>query len=322
MRALIVHNQRAGFGSDAIFEFERALVRKGDECVLRIMGDEEAETLVTDAEEFDLVVASGGDGTVSSILHALADRSVLTCVFPSGTANLLFANIGNATEPAALARACRMGAAANLDLGEIGWRTEDGGWHTRGFSLMAGTGYDATIMQAALPIKPSLGQAAYFAAALANMDPKLEHYTITVDGQVFERDGISCLVANNAMMQADIQIVPDCRMDDGLLEAIVLEPSDAAERARTIFAGLLDPTGKNVGRPHIESFKGSHIVVECERPIPLEIDGEVMGVSVSHYEARAMPGAARIIVDSGSPYSTGEAQTSRFGGSEQIAYPK
>lgn len=322
MRALIVHNQRSGFGSDAIFEFERALVRAGDECVLRLMGDSPAEPLLADAESFDLVVASGGDGTVSSILHALANRKVLTCVFPSGTANLLFANIGNATEPAALARACRMGSTADLDLGEISWVTEDGTWHSRGFSLMSGTGYDATIMKAALPIKPSLGQAAYFAAALANMDPKLEHYTITVDGQTFHRDGISCLVANNAMMQADIQIVPDCRMDDGLLEAIVLEPSDAAERARTIFAGLMDPRGKTVGRPHIESFKGAHIVIECERPIPLEIDGEVMGVSVTHYEARVLPGAARIIVDGSSPYSTGDTHAARFGSAEQIAYPE
>lgn len=322
MRALIVHNQRSGFGSDAIFEFERALVRKGDECVLRVMDDAPAEDLVADAEEYDLVVASGGDGTVSSILHALAWRRVLTCVFPSGTANLLFANIGNATEPAALARACRMGSFADLDLGEISWVTQDGSWHSRGFSLMSGTGYDATIMQAALPIKPTLGQAAYFAAALANADPKLEHYAITVDGMTYERDGISCLVANNAMMQAEIQIVPDCRMDDGLLEAIVLEPADAAQRARTIFAGLMDPRGKTVGRPHIESFKGSHIVVECERPIPLEIDGDVMGVSVSHYEARVLPGAARIIVDATSSYSTGDSQSSRFGGTEQIAYPE
>ena len=322
MRALIVHNQRSGFGSDAIFEFERALVRRGDECVLRLMDDSPAEAFVTDAEEFDLVVASGGDGTVSSILHALAGRDVLTCVFPSGTANLLFANIGNATEPAALARACRMGSAASLDLGEMGWFQDDGSWHTRGFSLMAGTGFDATIMQAALPIKPTLGQAAYFAAALANMDPKLEHYTITVDGTTYERDGISCIIANNAMIQADIEIVPDCRMDDGLLEAIVLEPSDAAQRARTIFAGLLDPSGKNVGRPHIECFKGAHITVESNRPIPLEIDGDVMGVSVTHYEARVIPGAVNIIVDGASRYSTGDNHDARFGGAEQIAYPE
>ena len=43
----------------------------------------------------------------STLLHALAGRDVPTCVFPSGTANLLAANIGNAPEPSALARACR-----------------------------------------------------------------------------------------------------------------------------------------------------------------------------------------------------------------------
>ena len=40
MRTLIIHNPKSGFGSDAIFQFERALVRGGDECVLRILADD------------------------------------------------------------------------------------------------------------------------------------------------------------------------------------------------------------------------------------------------------------------------------------------
>ena len=64
MRCLIVHNLRSGFGSTAIFEFERALVFSGDEVVLRTLGeDERAADAVRDAEDFDLVVLSGGDGT-------------------------------------------------------------------------------------------------------------------------------------------------------------------------------------------------------------------------------------------------------------------
>lgn len=73
------------------------------------------------AESFDVVVVSGGDGTVSNLLYTLRNRDVDVCVFPSGTANLLFANIGNSPEPAALARACRWANTAACDLGEASW---------------------------------------------------------------------------------------------------------------------------------------------------------------------------------------------------------
>ena len=146
MRCLIAHNPRSGFGSDAVFAFERELVHAGDECVLRVLGEEcDNEQVLADAESFDVVVVSGGDGTVSNLLYTLRNRDVDVCVFPSGTANLLFANIGNSPEPAALARACRWANTAACDLGEASW-IADGASHTRGFSIMAGTGFDAELM--------------------------------------------------------------------------------------------------------------------------------------------------------------------------------
>ena len=82
MRTLIVHNARSGFGSDSIFEFERALLQEGDECVTRVLGDEfDLNGALRDAENFDLVVLSGGDGTVTSILYELRRRDVTCPVF-------------------------------------------------------------------------------------------------------------------------------------------------------------------------------------------------------------------------------------------------
>ncbi|MBM6774049.1 diacylglycerol kinase family protein [Olsenella profusa] len=323
MRTLIVHNPKSGFGSDAVFQFERALVRAGDECVLRLLaGDFDAAQACADAERFDMVVVSGGDGTVAALLYALRGRDVPVCAFPSGTANLFCANVGNAPEPSALARACRVGKTAQLDLGEIGWEAEGGERRVRGFALMSGTGFDAQLMQAALPNKAIMGQAAYFAAALANPRPAVVHFTITVDGRTHERDGISCLVANSAMIQGDIQLVPDCRMDNGLLDVIVLETSDAAQLLKPLAFGLVDKSGKAIGRPHLESFKGREIRVTCSEPVPIEIDGEVVEELVSSYEAQVLPGAVRMVVDAMSPYGTADDGSSRFGGSDVIAFPK
>lgn len=323
MRTLIIHNPRSGFGSDAVFQFERALVHAGDECVVRLLKEDfDAARACADAEDFDIVVVSGGDGTAASLLYALRGRDVAACVFPSGTANLLCANVGNAPEPSALARACRVGKTAALDLGEISWETRDGHKSVRGFALMSGTGFDAQLMQAALPNKAIMGQAAYFAAALANPRPAVVHFSITVDGRTYERDGISCLVANNAMIQGDIQLVPDCRMDDGMLDVIVLETSDAAQLLKPLALGLVDKSGKAVGRPHLESFKGREVRVECSEPVPVEVDGEVVEGVVRSYEARVLPGAVRLVVDPMSPYGSADDGSSKFGDSDVIAFPE
>ena len=103
MRCLIIHNPASGPRSDEIFDLARALSQAGDEVTMRFIGDGmEPEDAAADVREFDRVVVSGGDGTVSNVLDHIRDSHVPTLVFPSGTANLFFNNIGNAPEPAAV----------------------------------------------------------------------------------------------------------------------------------------------------------------------------------------------------------------------------
>lgn len=303
MRSLIIHNPKAGFGSDAIFEFERMLIAPGDECCLRLLENDTAPAeILADAEQFDVCVLSGGDGTISNMLYSLAGRDVTACVFPSGTANLLYANIGNAFEPAALARACRNLTTAQIDLGEISWVSEDGSEHTRGFSLMSGMGYDAQLMRAAIPNKKAMGQAAYFAAVLSEPHTTLSEFTVTVDGVEYHHSGISCLVADTATIQGDVEIVPDCRLDDGMLDSILFETQNLGDLARPLFASLFDRTGKHIGRPTMVQRRGASIEVSSSEPLPLEIDGDVVDGLVTGYSARVLKGAIRMIVDQSSPY--------------------
>ena len=283
MRILIVHNLKSGMSSIDVFDFVHALMREDDEIVIRgLDSSSQGQQELRDAESFDLVVVSGGDG------------NVLTCVFPSGTANLVFENLANAPEPASIAKACRDGYFVRADFGEIAWTDTD-------FGLMAGSGYDAVLMREAIPNKQIIGEAAYFTAALANAHPKVEHFTITVDGETFERDGIACIVANTAKMQADIQIVPDCSMSDGKLDVIVLETSDAVQLLVPIFTGLFDKQAKG-GRPFIEHFSGREIEVRSDSPIPMQVDGDTIPGMVMGYKAHVIPQCNKLVVDQASPY--------------------
>ena len=303
MRSLIVHNLASGFGSSAIFEFMRELIGPSDECLVRTLGEGIlVEDLLADAEEFDLVVISGGDGTVAGALYALRDRGVPTCVFPSGTANLLFNNLGCAPEPTAIAAACAAGATRRLDLGELSLADEAGGAASHGFAIMAGMGFDAELMATAAADKRTLGEAAYFTAVLANLRPSVSSFEVTVDGITHRCKGISCIVANTARIQGDIDLLPGCSMDDGQLDVMVLTTTDAVQLLRPIVAGLIDPVGDLIGRPGIKRFRGASIHVQSSVPLPVQCDGDPLDATVTSYEARCLPEANLIVIDPHSPY--------------------
>ena len=262
MRCLIIHNLASGPRSDEIFAFEHALVRAGDEVVMRFIGGgTEPADATADARSFDRVVVSGGDGTISNVLDCLRDTHVPTLVFPSGTANLFFNNIGNGTEIAALAAACRAGRTAKVDMGELFWKNDSGAIERHGFTIIAGSGFDATIMEKAAPAKKDVGEVAYFLSALSTLEPDVAHFTIEHDGEVDELDGISCMLGNTAVIQNGINLFPDCRMNDGLLDIAVIEPVGLVQLLPTALAAVIDPAGKGLGRPQFKMIQAREVKV-------------------------------------------------------------
>ncbi len=361
MRCLIIHNPASGPRSDEIFDFARALSEAGDEVCLRFIGDGmEPHQAAEDVSAFDRVVVSGGDGTVSNVLDHIRDSHVPTLVFPSGTANLFFNNIGNAPEPAALAKACREGRTKTADMGELFWKAEDGSVQRHGFIIIAGTGFDADIMHKAEPAKGDMGEIAYFLSALANPAPTVAHFTIehdgiagtgfdadimhkaepakgdmgeiayflsalanpapTVahftiehDGKVDELDGIGCMVGNTSLIQNDINLFPDCRMDDGFIDIAVIQPAKTVELLPTdiaviqpaktvellptLLAGVLDPAGKGLGRPQFTLFQAKEARITCTPSLGMEFDGELIHNNTGEFGARVLPACLDLIVD-------------------------
>lgn len=299
MRCLIIHNPASGPRSDEIFAFAHALSSAGDEVVFRFLGEGmEADEATSDATSFDRVVVSGGDGTVSNLLDRLRGTGVPVLVFPSGTANLFFNNIGNAPEPAALAQACRAGRTAKVDMGELTWVDEEGVERRHGFIIIAGTGFDADIMRRAESSHGEFGEIAYVLAAITSPAPPVAHFVIEHDGEVDELDGIGCMVGNTALIQNEINLFPNCRMDDGLIDIAVIEPARTVELLPTVIAGVLDPAGKGIlGRPQFKLFQAREARVTATPSLGMEFDGELIPGKPGSFSARALPQCLDLIVD-------------------------
>lgn len=293
MRLLIVNNLSSGFRDGAVYDFMRAFATDGDEiCVRCTNGDTDLAGFLHDAENFDAVVAAGGDGTVATAAYLLAETGIPLLPFPAGTANLLAMNLASPAEPHALAKVMRESLLMDFDIGEI--ELSDG--TCRGFTMMAGAGYDATIMQGAEPAKKLLGPMAYFTSAFTNPAPQFSKIELTVDGETVRTQGVGVLVMNFSKVQFDIPFVHENRPRDGMFDVIVLATHDAVGLIPSLISCLLDRGGEFPSRPDaLEVYRSREVSVAADPPLAVQYDGEVTGTTTP-FTARMLPEAARFVV--------------------------
>ena len=292
MKLLIINNLASGYGEGAVYDFIRSLARDGDEvCVRSTDGTTDLRGMLDDASSFDAVVASGGDGTVATASYLLAGTGIPILPFPAGTANLLALNLASPNEPHALAKLPRAGTTLDFDLGEI----EVEG-RRFGFGIMAGAGYDAAIMHGAEPAKRLLGPMAYFSAALSNPLPQTSRFTIDLDGETIEREGLGILIVNFSKIQFDISVTHENQPRDGVLDVVVLRAANAFELIPALVAGMLDRGGDFPDRTAaVEIHRARHVRVEADPPMEVQYDGEATRL-MTPFEARVLPRAARFYV--------------------------
>ena len=292
MKLLIVNNIMSGLRDGSIYDFARRIAHDGDEICLRTTdGTTDVTSFLEDADTFDAVIAAGGDGTIASVAYALAGSGVPILPYPAGTGNLLATNLLSPLEPNALANILESGRTLDFDLGEI-----SAGGRRFGFSIMAGAGYDAAIMEGAAPSKKILGPVAYFQAALANVSPQVSSITLDVDGKRIEREGLGVILVNFSKIQFDLSLTHENLPRDGQLDIVVLKTQNAFGLIPAVLASLADREGTHPDRSEsLEIFSGREVLVDCDPPMNIQYDGEVPGCTTP-FRARVLPRAARLLI--------------------------
>lgn len=300
MRVLVIVNTHSGGGDAGLYDYVRVLGASGAEITLRFCeGDTTLEDLAGDARSFDRVVAAGGDGTASAVCYATRDTKVPILVYPAGTANLLALNLGMPVEPRHLAQTTLEGLAVDFDLGEIIQPSMAAKNPTRmGFSIMAGAGYDAAIMDSARPMKANMGAAAYLLAAMGNLAPTPAHFTVTIDEEEHVTDGIAVLVVNFGKLQFDVPIAVGADPRDGMFEVAVVRTRNVAGLVPAVVAGL---SGADK-LPGIDVYAASQVSVSADPQLPMQYDGEV-AEGTTPFSARVLPLATRLLLPHDSQYA-------------------
>lgn len=215
------------------------------------------------------VVVAGGDGTVRGAIDALAGTDIPLSVLPSGTANQFAGALGLPTDPADVVAALQGGRTRRLDTGRC---------NEMAFALMAGTGLDAALIDAADDDKERLGTLAYVRAGLREARER-EPFdaTVTVDGEpLFDGSATCVLVANIGSLKGGIEAFPAASPVDGRLDVAVITASGLREWGALMASAL---RGKHLDSGHVHVAQGSQVKVVLDKKHRYELDGGTKGTT-------------------------------------------
>jgi YegS/Rv2252/BmrU family lipid kinase len=231
-----------------------------------------------------LVMAWGGDGTINEVASALAFGEVPLGIVPAGSGNGLARQLGVKMQPADAIRLAIAAEPRRVDLGELGNRL---------FVNAAGVGLDAYVasrFNARAGRRGLMTYALITANALRTYRPS-EYAITTSEGSVRVR-AVLVTAANSAEFGNGACIAPGARMDDGLLDLVVV-----AERSRlqTLIGlpRLFNGTVTQV--PGCSIRRVTRATIESDRPMAFHVDGEpVAGGTMLHL--RIHPAALNVCV--------------------------
>jgi len=222
----------------------------------------------------DVVIAAGGDGTVRCVAEVLAGTGTPMGLVPLGTGNLLARNVGvDITDPVAASHDILNGSDILVDVVKA---SLDHNGDEQLFLVMAGLGYDAAIMANTVDqLKDRVGWLAYVEAGIRNLPGKPVRAKISIDGQRPVRRRIrSVMVGNCGKITGGVEVFPDARTDDGILDVLVLAPAGRLGWF-SVLAGMFGP--KNSKNKSVEYFVGKSAEITLEHEQEFQLDGDHIG---------------------------------------------
>lgn len=160
MRVLAFENPCAGRSRSAVLARAYAVLSDAGWRieVRRPASREAAEEASENLPDCDVVLISGGDGSLSTLVQRYPWDGPPIALLPCGTANVVARDLGLPLDPVSAARALTQSKIQNIDIGEIAW--PDG--RRRRFVLSAGSGgVAAAVTDVGDKAKKILGRAAY-----------------------------------------------------------------------------------------------------------------------------------------------------------------
>lgn len=239
----------------------------------------------------EVVAVLGGDGTIRGVASALVGTKVPLGVLPGGTGNLFARNLGVPLDDRsqALLGVVR-GRERRVDVGRVKFDKDD----EELFLVMAGMGVDGAAMKNAnKQVKSRLGWPAYVVSGVGGMFSSGFGVSVGVPGRPpLVQHAASVIVGNCGTLTGGLDLMPEARLDDGKLDAVVVAPSGLLGWAAVVAAVA---SRDRRGHRMLVRRVARRFTIYADEPVEAQLDGESVGRR-SRLKAWAEPGALRVRV--------------------------
>ena len=244
-----------------------------------------------------LVVAFGGDGTISEVADGLvaAGAQAEMGVIPRGTGGDFRRTLGIENELFAAATHARTSEARKVDVGRIRYVTHGGAETTRHFVNVASFGFSSVVARRANDSSKRLGGRVSFLSAVVRSLLTYDNAEVTVSvdgGEARRMTVLLAAVGNGRFFGGGMRICPEAKLDDGRFDLVAVGDLGRLEVLAKIHRIY---SGDHLSMEEVSSTRCRHLrvaPVDACADIPVEIDGETPGRLPASFEI--IEGALRL----------------------------
>ncbi len=274
-RLFFIYNQRAGRGqiTSRLSGIIRIFTEAGYEVTVHptLYARDAIETTAELEEGYDLLVTSGGDGTIDEVVTGLMRRKAPMLpigYIPAGSTNDFASSLGISSNMLTAAKDIVEGVAFPCDVGNF---QGDNFIYVAAFGAFTDVSYETP-----REMKNMLGHLAYLLEGVKHLSRvKPIKMKVYCDGEMFSGNYLYGMVTNSRSVGGIRSIINGKVMfDDGVFEVMLIEKPKYLFELQNIASALMM---EQINSKYITTFKARRIVFESEKEIPWTLDGEYGG---------------------------------------------
>lgn len=234
-------------------------------------------------ENFDSVIAVGGDGSVNEAGKGLIGTNTSLGIMPAGSGNGLARHLKIPFRPANALKVIEDGKTILIDTVKINDET---------FLSIAGVGFDALVAKKYAKCG-SRGFWSYLRIVTKEyMGYKPRKYRLNLDGRQIDTKALLIAFANSSQFGYNTSIAPDAELQDGMVDVCIVQKIPILEApfiSQLLFMKQIDKT------KYVDIIKAKNITLERKKGRMINLDGEPARVG-RNLNISVNPKSLRVIV--------------------------
>jgi YegS/Rv2252/BmrU family lipid kinase len=230
----------------------------------------------------DIVIATGGDGTVNEVMQGLLHSSTALGILPFGSGNGLARFLGVPMNHVQALKFINHASTVTIDTCLL---------NDHAFVNVAGTGFDAHIGNVFAHAK-GRGFSTYIKLSIKEFYKyKPQEYLLTINEKILARKAFMISFANTSQFGNNAHIAPEADIQDGLVDVCIMKPLSLLDLPQVVYA-IFNKTIHLSN--YVEIIKCQNAMIERIAPDAIHIDGEPH-LAAKNLDVKVVPGSLKVL---------------------------